>query len=123
MVHHTQLLVFTQTIVLLSAQFLITALQGAGDTKTEVVAAIPPLAWLADQIGGEHVHAHSYLESGQAPHTFQLSPSQMKRLSSADLYLFIGLPFERELAKRLKSNYPDIIYEDVTSGIAKFNAH
>ena len=90
--------------------------------RTDVVAAIPPVAWITDQIGGKHVNTTSLLESGQGPHTFQLRPSQMRDLGKAELYFFVGLPFERELAKRLKSNNTEIAQIDVTSGIAKYKS-
>ena len=89
------------------------------DGPLKVFVGIPPLAYLAERIGGEHVAVQVLLPTGQDPHTFQLTPKQVVVLSRAQLFFKIGLPFENRLAEKLAHDprLPQVV--DVTDGIKK----
>ncbi|MEU0285085.1 metal ABC transporter substrate-binding protein [Streptomyces sp. NPDC006147] len=62
----------------------------AGTTdKFDVVASFYPMAFLAERIGGEHVHVTSLTEPGQEPHDLEISAHQMGELEKSDAALYL----------------------------------
>ncbi|MBT3151227.1 zinc ABC transporter substrate-binding protein [Streptomyces sp. CHD11] len=62
----------------------------AGSTDTfDVVASFYPMAFLAEQIGGEHVSVTSLTEPGQEPHDLEISAKQTAQLEESDAALFL----------------------------------
>ena len=62
----------------------------AGNTdKFDVVASFYPMAFLAEQIGGDHVHVTSLTEPGQEPHDLEISAQQTAQLQESDAVLYI----------------------------------
>ncbi|MEU2992148.1 metal ABC transporter substrate-binding protein [Streptomyces griseoincarnatus] len=62
----------------------------AGDTDTfDVVASFYPMAFLAERIGGEHVHVTSLTQPGQEPHDLEISARQTAQLEEADAALYL----------------------------------
>ncbi|PZT69524.1 zinc ABC transporter substrate-binding protein [Streptomyces sp. SW4] len=67
-----------------------TAAGGAGNTeKFDVVASFYPMAYLAEQIGGEHANVTSLTEPGQEPHDLEISAKQTAQLQEADAALYL----------------------------------
>ncbi|MFJ5174201.1 metal ABC transporter substrate-binding protein [Streptomyces griseoviridis] len=61
-----------------------------GDPGTfDVVASFYPMAFLAEQIGGSHVHVSSLTEPGQEPHDLEISAQQTVRVEKADAVLYL----------------------------------
>ncbi|MEA3365692.1 MAG: zinc ABC transporter substrate-binding protein, partial [Candidatus Hydrogenedentes bacterium] len=91
-----------------------------GNGSLPVVVSIPPLASLAQRIGGERVSVNTLLAPGEGPHTFAPTPKQVMALGEAAIYFHVGgFPFERELAKRIEANFPSLAVQDVGEGIAR----
>jgi zinc transport system substrate-binding protein len=62
----------------------------AADTsKFDVVASFYPMAFLAEQIGGKHVHVTSLTSPGQEPHDLELSTRQIAGLQETDAVLYL----------------------------------
>ncbi|MET4656996.1 zinc transport system substrate-binding protein [Streptomyces sp. PvP037] len=62
----------------------------AGNTdKFDVVASFYPMAYLAEQIGGEHVHVTSLTQPGQEPHDLEISAKQTAQLEESDAALYL----------------------------------
>ncbi|WP_432137514.1 metal ABC transporter substrate-binding protein [Streptomyces sp. bgisy154] len=62
----------------------------AGDTgKFDVVASFYPMAFLAERIGGDHVHVTGLTEPGQEPHDLEISAKQTAQLQESDAVLYI----------------------------------
>ncbi|MFZ4180711.1 metal ABC transporter substrate-binding protein [Streptomyces pseudogriseolus] len=62
----------------------------AGSTdKFDVVASFYPMAFLAEQIGGEHVNVTSLTEPGQEPHDLEISARQTAQLQESDAALYL----------------------------------
>ncbi len=62
----------------------------AGNTdKFDVVASFYPMAFLAEQIGGDHVHVTSLTEPGQEPHDLEISAQQTAQLQESDAVLYL----------------------------------
>ncbi|MEV0171714.1 zinc ABC transporter substrate-binding protein [Streptomyces sp. NPDC050803] len=62
----------------------------AGNTeKFDVVASFYPMAFLAEQIGGDHVNVTSLTEPGQEPHDLEISAKQTAQLQESDAALYL----------------------------------
>ncbi|MFF5185056.1 metal ABC transporter substrate-binding protein [Streptomyces sp. NPDC000345] len=62
----------------------------AGNTeKFDVVASFYPMAFLAQQIGGDHVNVTSLTEPGQEPHDLEISAKQTAQLQESDAVLYL----------------------------------
>lgn len=97
---------------------LLVALSCSPDTgevqrsKLRVFVSIPPQAFFVERIGGERVEVEVLLAPGQSPATYEVTPQQMARLSKADLFFSIGVPFEKQLLKQIARSLGelDIVY-------------
>lgn len=77
----------------------VVALTGCGGTDQEeqgttVVAAFYPLAWAAEQIGGEETHVVNLTPPGAEPHDIELSPRDVEAVRDADLVVYVGSGFQ-----------------------------
>ncbi|MGW6732985.1 metal ABC transporter substrate-binding protein [Streptomyces sp. NPDC055013] len=62
----------------------------AGNTdKFDVVASFYPMAFLAEQVGGDHVNVSSLTEPGQEPHDLEISAQQRAQLEDSDAALYL----------------------------------
>jgi len=62
----------------------------AGNTdKFDVVSSFYPMAFLAEQIGGEHVNVTSLTGPGQEPHDLEVSTKQRAQLEESDAALYL----------------------------------
>ncbi|MET9082105.1 metal ABC transporter substrate-binding protein [Streptomyces sp. NPDC004237] len=57
--------------------------------KFDVVASFYPMAFLADRIGGGHVHVTSLTSPGQEPHDLEISPKQIVQVEKSDAVLYL----------------------------------
>ena len=91
-----------------------------------VVAGLPPVAWIAQEIGGKNITAVSLLPEGRSPHDYAPGPSVLRKASGAKLFLSTGMPFEKSAERSLAGKTPII---DASAGIARItfdesgNAH
>lgn len=58
--------------------------------KESVVAAFYPLAWAAEQVGGNAVDVVNLTPPGAEPHDIELTPRDVERIDGADLVLYLG---------------------------------
>ncbi|MGB9826134.1 MAG: metal ABC transporter substrate-binding protein, partial [Desulfofundulus sp.] len=64
--------------------------EDAAERKIRVVATIFPIADMARQIGGDKVAVVTLLPPGASPHTFEVTPQQMKDMGGAQVFLKVG---------------------------------
>ncbi|MFI7240780.1 metal ABC transporter substrate-binding protein [Streptomyces qinglanensis] len=57
--------------------------------KVQVAASFYPMAYLAQQIGGDHVEVSNLTKPGTEPHDLELSPKQTGQLSEMDLIVYL----------------------------------
>ncbi|PWI09717.1 zinc ABC transporter substrate-binding protein [Streptomyces sp. NWU339] len=57
--------------------------------KFDVVASFYPMAFLAEQIGGDHVNVTSLTQPGQEPHDLEISAKQTAQLEETDAALYL----------------------------------
>jgi zinc transport system substrate-binding protein len=66
----------------------------ADDGRTLVVAAFYPLAYAAEEIGGDGVSVRNLTPPGAEPHDVELSARDVERIRSADVVLYLGSGFQ-----------------------------
>ena len=72
----------------------------ASDQKAEaptIVAGFHPLAWVAEQVAGPSAHVVNLTPAGAEPHDLELSPSDVRKVSDADLVIYVGGGFQPAL--------------------------
>jgi zinc transport system substrate-binding protein len=62
--------------------------------KLLVAVSIVPQAWLARQVGGDHVEVISILRPGESPHTYQPTDAEVSAVMRAAVLFRIGISFE-----------------------------
>jgi zinc transport system substrate-binding protein len=90
-----------------------------GDDRLPVIAGIPPLAFLVEQVGGQHVKVDALVQPGQDPHTFEPTPQQVVALNKAAVFFKIDMPFEAVLLEKAQEGNRRLKVIDATQGIAK----
>jgi zinc transport system substrate-binding protein len=89
------------------------------DARLPVFAGIPPIAYLVEQIGGEHVKVDVLVQPGQDPHTFEPTPQQVAALSRAKVFFKIDMPFESSLLEKIRDGNARLAVVDVAQGVKK----
>jgi zinc transport system substrate-binding protein len=69
-----------------------------------VVASFYPLAYAAQQIGGDQVTVRNLTAPGVEPHDLELSPRDVDRVESATLVLVLGRDFQPAVERVAKRN-------------------
>ncbi|GAU75495.1 metal ABC transporter solute-binding protein, Zn/Mn family [Fusibacter sp. 3D3] len=64
--------------------------------KLKISTGILPIKAFTAAIGGSYVEVEALIPVGANPHNYQPSPSAMKFLSDAKLYIYVGVPTENE---------------------------
>jgi len=85
--------------------------------KMKVFVSILPQAYFVERVGGSDVEVEVVVQPGQSPATFEPTPKQMAALSRADVYFYIGLPFEEQLLKKLTAAHEHLKVIDTRKGI------
>jgi len=67
------------------------------DAKIKVLTTILPITEFISKIGGEHVEVEALIPPGYDPHSYELTPEQLQKISDYDLYVKAGY-IEFELA-------------------------
>jgi zinc transport system substrate-binding protein len=88
------------SLILLGLAFLGSSCQGTSqpNDKIGVVVTILPQADFVESVGGEKVDVTVMVPPGADPHTYELTPSQMVKVSKAKMYAKVGSGVEFELA-------------------------
>ncbi len=80
----------TAAVLALGALSACSSSEAAGSTdKFDVVASFYPMAFLAERIGGDHVHVTSLTQPGQEPHDLEISAQQTAQLQESDAVLYL----------------------------------
>jgi len=66
--------------------------------KIKVVVSILPLSEFVEKVGGNKVEVSVMVPPGASPHTYEVTPKQMKELSKARLFVKVGSLIEFELS-------------------------
>jgi ABC-type Zn uptake system ZnuABC Zn-binding protein ZnuA len=72
----------------------------------KVAVSLPLLADFVQKVGGDGVEVFAILPPGAEPHTFEPTPSDVQRLSKADLVIVNGLGLEGPSQPLIENNKP-----------------
>jgi len=88
--------------------------------KVQVYSSIVPIADLVAKIGGDFVQSSALVPAGASVHTYEPTPSQLKAMDSADLFVKIGTPIEFEVVwlDKLLGVNSSIKEVDLSSGLS-----
>jgi zinc transport system substrate-binding protein len=85
--------------------------------KIRAVVSIAPLGEFVREVGGERVQVIVLVPPGAEPHTFEPSPSQIKEVAGADLYVQNGAGLEFWMDSLLSANNKMLVV-DSSKGIS-----
>ncbi len=89
-----------------------------GAAELQVFATIEPIKTLIKQIAAKRAIVHSLVPSGFDPHLYEPSPRQISQLATTQLYVSIGMPFERVWQSRLQQNSPGMRFLDANRALS-----
>jgi zinc transport system substrate-binding protein len=81
-----------------------------------VATTIAPLGDFVKAVGGERVSVSVLVPPGAEPHTFEPTPSQIRQVADADIYVKNGVGLESWMDNILKVN-PQMLVVDTSRGI------
>lgn len=93
-----------------------------GSVKLQIVASFYPIYFLSSQIVGDNGTAESLVPSGVEPHDFELGPSDMKKILSADIVFYNGLGLEQWIGTASNALGSNASLVDVSTGIEPITA-
>lgn len=77
--------------------------------KPIVSVSIPPQAYFLKQIAQDTLEINILIPQDSDPHTFEFKPSTLSSLTKSELYLTIGLEFEKIWIPKLKAHLPQTL--------------
>ncbi|MCH9740743.1 MAG: zinc ABC transporter substrate-binding protein [Epsilonproteobacteria bacterium] len=87
--------------------------------KLNVIVSIQPQLEFVNKIGGDKINTSLMVLPGNSPHTYEPKPSQMKAISQADLYLSIGVEFEKVWLAKFSNQNKNLIINDISKDVKK----
>src|SRR4030042_889113 len=90
------------------------------DQRIPVVVSILPLAEFVEKIGADRVSVTVMVEPGASPHSYELTPQQLRQVSETKMYVKLGAPIEFELVMldKLIALNSKMLVIDAGTGIA-----
>jgi len=83
-----------------------------------VVASILPLADFTRQVSGDHVQVETLVPPGASPHTYELTPAQLRSISRARVLVLNGVGLEYWADKVIAAaNNPDLAVVTTSEGL------
>lgn len=94
------------------------------DEKISLILTILPQLEFAEKIGDGFVDTEVLIPPGASPHTYEPKPSQLVKVSEADIYAIVGSGIEFELAwsEKIISLNQDMLVIDCSSNIELIGA-
>ena len=80
---------------------------GGDSGKVQVVTTLPLFADFVREVGGDRVEVTSLVPAGADPHTFEPSPSDVKKVAEADIAFANGLDLEPSAIRLIEANLKD----------------
>lgn len=97
--------------------FFIFVLASMAWAKILIVSSVAPVSFLAQKIGGENVELHTLISADA--HNYEPKPSDMKIIAKADVFLAIGVEFERVWLEKFKANAKNLLITKLDENITK----
>ncbi|MDY6834875.1 MAG: zinc ABC transporter substrate-binding protein [Chloroflexota bacterium] len=85
----------------------------------EVMVTLQPLAGFVEQVGGDRIIVNTMVPPGTSPHAYAPTPSQLTKVSDADMYVEVGsgISFEINHLDTIKEANEEILIIDSSEGI------
>jgi ABC-type Zn uptake system ZnuABC Zn-binding protein ZnuA len=80
---------------------------GGDSGKVKVVTTLPLFADFVREVGGDRVEVTALLPSGTDPHTWEPSPSDVKKVAEADIAFANGMDLEPSAIRLIETNLKD----------------
>lgn len=107
-------IIFAFVILLLSSGALF-----AENEKLKVFVSILPQKYFAEKLLANNGEVNVLIGAGMSPHTYEPLPQQMSKLSRADMFFTVGIPFEKVIIGRLKNLCPNLVIVQTDENIEK----
>jgi len=85
---------FRAVLAIAVALVMVAAPAGAAPSRTSVVASFYPIAWAAQQVGGDRVAVTNLTPAGAEPHDLELNPDQIDEVLDAKVVFELGRGFQ-----------------------------
>jgi len=76
----------------------------SGSARIKAITTIAPLGEFVKAVGGDRVEVMVLIPPGSEPHTFEPSPSQMRNIADANIYVENGAGLESWIGKIIQVN-------------------
>ncbi len=105
--------------IIISLPACTAAVQPAGDRIGVMVTVLPQVEFV-NAVGGDRVDVTAMVPPGANPHTYEVTPAQMAKLSRAKMYAKVGSPIEFELTwlDKLADQNHDMLMVNCGQGIS-----
>ena len=87
--------------------------------KLPIFVSILPQTYFVETIGGERVTVDVMVPPGRSPATYEPTPVQMAKLSSAEIFFTVGLPFENAFLPKVRASLKSLEIVDTGKGITR----
>lgn len=98
---------FTRSILVVSSILILffscSKTEEIKSDKILVATSILPLADFVNEVGGEHVEVFHLVPPGASPHTYELTPSQLRQVAKSQLLVLNGVGMEFWADKLIQS--------------------
>ncbi|MEM0449351.1 MAG: zinc ABC transporter substrate-binding protein [Methanomassiliicoccales archaeon] len=113
------ILIIAVLIVAGALAFMLIAPPGNPSHKLQVVATFYPLYFFASEVAGDRAEVHMLIPDNVEPHSWEPSPSDIIKLSRADILIFNGVGFEPWMEDILASaSNPNLELVDTSVGVS-----
>ncbi len=85
--------------------------------KLNIFTSVLPQKYIAERIGGDAVEVNVMVQPGYSPTTYEPNPRQISKLSEADLYIRVGVPFENSWMDRIRAVNSSMPVLDARDGL------
>lgn len=86
-----------------------------GLDKLNIVVSVIPQIYFVKKIGGDSVNVNAMVPDGRSPETYEPLVSQMKIIKNADIYIGVGMEFEKVWKDRFKGANPNLKIIDLST--------
>lgn len=85
--------------------------------KLNVIVSVIPQIYFVKKIGGDTVNVSAMVPDGRSPETYEPLPTQMKIIKNADIYIGVGMEFEKVWSDRFKGANPNLKIIDLSTSL------
>ncbi len=85
--------------------------------KPKIYVSVPPLAYFVERICENDFEILTVIRPGQSPTTYETTPKRLAQFSKSKLFFTAGVPFEKQLNKKLKNTFKNLDLVDTQKGI------